>query len=136
LQENGHVAVEFGAVGGYDSCLGLSAHNLPLRMVMAMVSACDVVICVDSFIMHVAIALGVPCIPLFGGTKASVYVPALSRAWPISAKSECRHCHHWGDHQRDFTPCIQEKALCMHSIEIVEVLSALQQFENWKINGD
>jgi ADP-heptose:LPS heptosyltransferase len=136
LQETGHTVVEFGAVGGYDSCLGLSAHNLPLRMVMSMVSVCDVVICVDSFIMHMAIALGVPCIPLFGGTKASVYVPSTAHAWPISAVSECKHCHHWGNQQRDFTPCVQEKALCMHSIEINDVLSALQQFDDRKTNGN
>ncbi|MBS4059945.1 MAG: glycosyltransferase family 9 protein [Bacteroidetes bacterium] len=135
LQESGHIAVEFGAVGGYDSCLGLSAHNLPLRTVMAMVSACDIVICIDSFIMHVAIALGVPCIPLFGGTKASIYVPVAAHAWPVSATSECRHCHHWGDQQRSFTPCIQERALCMYSIEFGNVLKALQRFDNWKIKG-
>ena len=130
LKENDCVVVEFGSVSGYDSCIGLSAHGLPLRVVMSMIYQCDIIICIDSMIMHMAIALNKKCIPLFGATDSKLYTPSTSSAYPISSISEYSKFHHyqWVQQNRWYTPCInKDMENCMESIEVQKVIDKVKE---------
>ena len=128
LKENHCTVVEFGSVAGYDSSTGLSAHGLPLRMVMSMIYQCDIIICIDSMIMHLANALNKKCIPLFGSTDSKLYTPIKSNAYPVSSNSEYSKFHHWGKQNRWYTPCInREMENCMDSIEVQKVIDKFKE---------
>ena len=123
LKENKYSVIEFGSVGGYDSCIGLSAHGLPLRMVMSMIYQCDIIICIDSMMMHMANALKKKCISLFGSTDPKVYTPSHVSAYPISSDSAFSKFHNDGKNNRWFTPCLNEEMEnCMDSIEVKDVI--------------
>ena len=130
LKEKDCVVVEFGQTAGYDSCLGISAHGLQLRPVMSMVNQCDIIICIDSFIMHLAIALNIKCIPLFGITDSEHYTPMKSNIFPISSSSSYSKSHHIQkrDHSRWYTPSInKDMENCMDCIEVKEVTKKVQE---------
>ena len=128
LKSEKYSVVEFGSIGGYDSCIGLSAHGLPIRMVMSMIYQCDIVICVDSMIMHMANAMNKKCIPLFGSTDSKVYTPSNARSYPISSDSAYSKFHNWGGRNRWYTPCLnQDMENCMDSIEVKDVIDKLKE---------
>ncbi|MHC4220719.1 MAG: glycosyltransferase family 9 protein [Planctomycetota bacterium] len=54
--------------------------------------AVDVVVCHDSFVMHLAGALGRPAVALFGPTSSSHAAPYRS-ALSLSSKARCAPCH-------------------------------------------
>lgn len=51
-------------------------HTRNLKELVALIDICDVIVCVDSAPMHLAIALNKPTVALFGPTNEAVLMPA------------------------------------------------------------
>lgn len=89
---------------------------LPLRQFMAVLARCQLLICNESGPMHIATALGVPVVAIFG---------AMDPAWsgPLGEKNRlvirrgfwCRPC---------FDRCIFDQPYCLRAIPANEVLEA------------
>ncbi|MBI4623730.1 MAG: glycosyltransferase family 9 protein [Verrucomicrobia bacterium] len=55
--------------------LGTPAHNLPFPVLAAQLSRCQLFLGHDSGVSHLAAALGVPCVLLFGPTDPAMWAP-------------------------------------------------------------
>jgi ADP-heptose:LPS heptosyltransferase len=87
-----------------------------LRGFMAVLSRCRLFICNDSGPMHIAAALGVPVVSVFGSTKLEWFAP-LGDGHRVVIRSGfwCRPC---GDR------CIFDKPYCLKTITVKEVFDA------------
>jgi heptosyltransferase-2 len=74
------------------------AGRLPLLASAAALARCDVVLTNDSGLMHVAAALGVPAVALFGSTAPQLgFAPYRSPARVLGVEGlPCRPCTHVG----------------------------------------
>lgn len=64
-----------------------------LRQLMAMLSICDVVLSGDSGPLHLADALGVPTVAIFGSTDPGISAPYSKRGTVLYEKQPCAPCH-------------------------------------------
>jgi len=94
-----------------------------IRQMAALVAVCDVIICNDSLILHIAGALDKHCIGLFGNTDGKVTCQSYSNCKVVQGKcSEAdkpcwyKQCKDW---QREIMPCLK-------SIQVKDVISALE----------
>ncbi len=93
-----------------------------LRQTMALLSRCSLLLCNDSGIMHLAAALDVPLVALFGPQSPDLFGPWAKRCRILSKRFQCSPCK-----QKFFTECEPSprgKPLCMESITWEEVLAA------------
>lgn len=69
--------------------------ELPLSSLTGVLGACSALVCNDGGIMHLAIALGLPTLALFGPTDPSVWFPyhEAPHAEVLLKEAHCRPCH-------------------------------------------
>lgn len=88
-----------------------------LREMMGFIGECDLVLCNDSGPMHIAEALGVPVMALFGGSRIDWYGPRGDFHRTISVEEmPCRPC---------FDACIFSSPRCMEGISPERVTATL-----------
>ncbi len=96
---------------------------LTLSESAAVVGACSVVVANDSFLLHLAGALGVPSVGLFGPTDPAHYRPLDSRSthlW-IGGALPCSPCHRDG-----WFPVCRHDHRCMRDLEVGQVLREVE----------
>lgn len=91
--------------------------NNPLKVFCAIVSLCRLIVSADTMAMHIAIALGVPVIALFGPTCAQE-IELYGRGEIIVGKAQCAPCYK--------SSC--KKPLCMESIKPKVVFEAVKRW--------
>ena len=116
-QINARVVV-FADPDGYGAQISLRARPVivqrPLREVVAAISLCDILICSDSGLMHVANALGVPVVALFGPGQAEWFGPRGGPSRVVRVEEmPCRPC---------FDSCQFSVAHCMTQLPESEVV--------------
>jgi len=99
-----------------------------MRQVAALISKCTMMLAIDSGLMHIATALRVPVVSLFGCTDPEKVLPDWALPNAIYADIVCHGCHH---RQRPvpaiFAPkCPWESVRCMEGIKPELVLSKLR----------
>jgi ADP-heptose:LPS heptosyltransferase len=94
-------------------CVPLS---LPLRQFMAVLSRCDLLVCNDSGPMHIATALDVPVVGIFGPTEPSWFGP-LGEGHHVLIRPEfwCRPC---------FDYCQFDQPYCLRLVTVAAVYEA------------
>ncbi len=93
----------------------------PLRETMSLIAGCAVFLSSDSGLMHVADALGVPTIGLFGPTHPSLgFAPAGPRSRAFHAGSWCSPCHRHGS-----APCFRERRFCFDELNVASISEAV-----------
>ena len=104
----------------------LAVGRTDLRQTMALLSKCSLLLCNDSGVMHLAAALDVPLVALFGPQTPLLFGPWGKQCAVISKKFPCSPCR-----QRFFTECEPSpkgKPWCMENITEEEVLEAASRF--------
>lgn len=100
LRKNGHQVVAFGVPGQPElsGCLNTHGQKPPLniRQACSLASQCDCVIAPDSAMAHIAGALDIPCIALYGSFLASLRTQYAPRTLAIQAEASCAPCFHHG----------------------------------------
>ena len=87
--------------------------SLPLREFMAVLSRCGMLICNDSGPMHIATALNVPVVAVFGPTEQAWFGPLGSNNQVVMRSGFwCRPC---------FDYCIFDQPYCLRTISIEDV---------------
>jgi predicted lipopolysaccharide heptosyltransferase III len=95
---------------------------LPLRALAAMISHCAAFVCNDAGPMHIAAALDVPTVGLFGPGEDNIWFPYDRRLGHIALRKDvpCHPCH------ADFCPRTGEGYMeCMSLLSVDEVLAAV-----------
>jgi lipopolysaccharide heptosyltransferase II len=90
--------------------------SLPLRQFMAVLSHCRLFICNDSGPMHIATALGVPVVAVFGPTEQAWFGPLGEENHVVSQPGFwCRPC---------FDYCLFDQPYCLRTINVEAVFKA------------
>jgi GT2 family glycosyltransferase/ADP-heptose:LPS heptosyltransferase len=120
--------------------IGLSLiDKTSLRQAAAILSQCCLLICNDSGLAHLSMAVGTPAVVLFGPVAPRNRVLAPDNFYPIYSNADCRGC--WSDGRMSY-PDICPKGLpdCMEKITlngviltIDKVLADKSSFKNEKI---
>lgn len=100
-----------------------------LREVAAVISHCTTFLCIDSGLMHLAFAMRVPTVSLFGPTDPEKRVPDWAISHAIYGSVVCKGCYHRQRPVPVYTPpvCPHERLLCMESIAPELVTTHLDQ---------
>lgn len=101
----------------------------PLLDVAAVLACVDGIVSNDSGIMHLAFALGIPGVGVFGPTTFENYTHWYPRAKFVYSHMNCRPCY--GTDR--YGECGQFPAPCIHSISVREVASKLQEIYSYKL---
>jgi ADP-heptose:LPS heptosyltransferase len=83
-----------------------------------LIKKCQVYISADSAPLHVAAAMGVPVVGLFGPTSPLRHMPPAEKFCVIKAELDCSPCYK--------PDCRDIK--CMREIKVEEVLGAVERF--------
>lgn len=96
-----------------------------LRQTMAMLRQCDLFISGDTGLMHIAAALGVPTVSIFGPTSVARRAPTHNRGVALWPRSSCHPCF-----RGKWIPCD-----CIRDITPEEVLACTRQMllQSWKM---
>ncbi len=106
-----------------DSAEIVTARSVPrvqtgIRELMGLIAESDMLLCNDSGPMHIAEALDVPVVALFGGSRSEWYGPRGEQHSVIRVdEMECRPC---------FDACIFATPRCMEGISSDRVVSTLR----------
>ena len=94
-----------------------------LRQTMALLTRCQLMVCNDSGIMHLAASLQVPLVALFGPQSPVKFGPWGDNSRVVSQQFPCSPCK-----QKFFTECEPSprgKPLCMESITVDQIIEAI-----------
>ena len=90
--------------------------RLPLKEFLAVLSKCDLLVCNDTGPMHMASALGVPVVAVFGPTQPEWFAPIGEKHRIVIRRDIwCRPC---------FDYCIFDQPYCLQTISIDSVYNA------------
>ena len=86
-----------------------------------IINSCDLLVCNDTGVMHMAAARRVPLIAIFGSTvKELGFMPFRSPNIIVEKNVKCRPCSHIGRHK-----CPKKHFNCMNLIETDDIISAI-----------
>jgi ADP-heptose:LPS heptosyltransferase len=109
----------------YDHFRGVQ-HVLRMMMekdeLVALVANCDLMISIDSGPVHLAGAVGVPLVGLYGAQNPQYFLPPNSPAVGVFAKVPCLFCYHQ-------TPIGHWKDGCPHDIRCMKELDVQTVFQ-------
>jgi len=88
----------------------------------AAVARCEVVVTCDSGPSHVAAALGVPVVAIFGPTSPERWRPLSPRSEVVRVPLACSPCSNHGD-----KACPLGHHDCMQKLSVEQVLAAVQR---------
>jgi heptosyltransferase-2 len=88
-----------------------------IRILCALITKIDILLCNDSGPMHIADAVRTPVVALFGRGVPSEFGPIGPEHIIIEAKVDCRPC---------YVGCSYSKPKCWDTIEVSEVVEALE----------
>jgi heptosyltransferase-2 len=95
--------------------------KLTLEQLAALLQKCDVLVTADSGPMHMATAVGVPVVALFGPTHPCLgFAPLGGRDVVVCKNTECSPCSLHGK-----KPCARAERVCLDSITVEEVYAAV-----------
>ncbi|HUU45340.1 MAG TPA: glycosyltransferase family 9 protein [Acidobacteriota bacterium] len=102
------------------------ACGLSVREVMTRIAACCVFLSSDSGLMHVAAALGVPTIGLFGPTHPALgFAPVGAHTTAIHAGTSCSPCHRHGR-----APCYRDRRYCFDDMNPETIAAIVRGYLN------
>lgn len=108
-------------------CLNLTKQFRSLRELGALIAACDAWVTVDTAPLHIAQALGVPVVGLFGCTLPELRVTRPGQARLVRDESlDCLGCyHHLDPHAETLPACRRGDLACMNLLDAGAVAEAV-----------
>jgi heptosyltransferase-2 len=102
--------------------------NTTIRESMSLLSRCSLLVCNDSGIMHLAAALHVPLVALFGPQSPAKFGPWGEKCRVIYKDFQCSPCR-----QKFFEECepsLRKTPQCMEDISVEELLEEISRVAN------
>jgi len=98
-------------------------NQLSLEESCAIIAISQLFIGIDSGLLHIAAALRVPCVGVFGPTSPQLRLPDKDVQNCVVSRIQCQGCHHRVPRIHWETGCPYDAA-CMKNIPVAEVLTA------------
>jgi ADP-heptose:LPS heptosyltransferase len=113
------------------NCLNLSGCIPDVRVASAVVGRCDFFISVDAGLLHVAQALGIPTVGLFGPTSPELVVTDAERLIAVRCEQlQCLGCFHELHAGQESTwTCRRGDLACMKQLPVETVYAAFVQLQ-------
>jgi hypothetical protein len=109
--------------------VNLCNHKLTIRQSAAVLATCDAFICPDSGLLHIAGALGIPTVALFGSFPAKARARYYPSVRALTGHAPCAPCNHHVRADRQWPagqPCEREgRCVALAKIEPAAILAAL-----------
>lgn len=104
--------------------------NISLSRIAALIKRCSLFIGNDSGIMHIASALGIPVVAIFGPDIPERTGPFVNRklSYSVTKRFACSPCR-----QRFFKDCkpsVNNKALCIESIDLEDIIKGVEEINS------
>jgi len=96
-----------------------------IRQTAAILKRCKLLLCVDSFLLHLASAVDTPTVALFGCTNPALRLPFNDISTAPETPSKCRWCYH-KDQRRQSNLCTRDRIYCMESISVESVIESME----------
>ena len=106
---------------GYDFPNAMKIDRYPLRQSVALLQRCSVLVAPDSSLMHVAAALGLPTLAIFGPTDGRVRTRDYRSVEVLDLSNVMRCIPCW---RHEYQPCLvsgNRTSVCIHSIDVPQV---------------
>lgn len=128
------------SIAEQDRFVNLTARGLSFRASAAVLATCDVVLAPDSAIAHLAGALDLPCVALYGPFPHGLRTKYHPKTFAMHGNGPCAPCHHRGTRANPFPdggPC-QKSERCdvlaslapqRVAIKLMAVYKAAQEIE-------
>jgi ADP-heptose:LPS heptosyltransferase len=100
--------------------------QLNVEDTVALVAQADLLIGIDSGLMHIAASVGTPAVGMFGPTSPQFLYAKFAINFSIVSRVECQGCHHRVPRLHWMTGCPYD-VKCMKTIPVDEVLQAVLQ---------
>jgi ADP-heptose:LPS heptosyltransferase len=97
--------------------------QLTLEESVALIAQGSLFIGIDSGMLHIATAVGIPAVGLWGPTSPQFRFSTANRRSFVTSAAECQGCHHRYPRLHWITGC-PYNIKCMKTISVAEVLSA------------
>lgn len=97
--------------------------RLEINKTIAFIKRCDLFVSGDGGLMHIASALNVPTVSLFGPTDSEVIAPYWNKGIIIKSQEDCSPCYDNEDYRRGCKKAVK----CMKSITVEEVFDAVNE---------
>ena len=126
INEFNATIIQLGHEGSYTANLGIDlVGRTSVREAAAVLASCELLISVDTGLIHLASAVGTACVGLYGPIYPELRMhPGLGRA-VISAEAQCRGCFHWYD--GEIENCPKDHHECMRLISVESVVFAVSK---------
>jgi ADP-heptose:LPS heptosyltransferase len=116
--------VEFSGRPGFGMNLGIDlTGKTSIRQTAAILKRCKLLICVDSFLLHLASAVNTPTVAIFGCTDPLYRLPFNNISVGVQTSGDCRSCYHDGKY-KIYCSCFRERVYCMEEVGIQDVTNA------------
>jgi len=98
---------------------------LNLRECASLLSLCDLMIGIDSGLLHVARTVGIPAVGIFGATSGSLIVD--NKTMVVQSPAKCAGCHHLDPKRHWETGCPND-IKCMQAVTVDQVFGTIKTF--------
>jgi ADP-heptose:LPS heptosyltransferase len=106
---------------------------LNLAELVALLERASIFIGIDSGPLHVATALGLPSVGLFGPTEGKLHVHPRARAVAVKGTSSCLGCHYELTGPGHWKSGCRNDIVCMREITVDQVLNAVSHLLKTRI---
>jgi ADP-heptose:LPS heptosyltransferase len=135
LMKQGHQVIAFGAPGQPPIQGAINTHGqtppLNIRQSASLVSVCDCIIAPDSAITHIAGALDVPCVAVYGSFPSLLRTAYQPKTIAIQGEGKCAPCMHHGRMSNFPLNCpSQQEGMCQ-VLERISVEAVRDQALRW-----
>ncbi|MDA8233999.1 MAG: glycosyltransferase family 9 protein [Clostridia bacterium] len=119
--------IEVSGTPGYNLGLGLDlTGQCNFKTTAAILKRCSALLCIDSLVMHMASAVCLPAVGLFGPTDPKKVMLADGLNYPVVTPSPCRFCRHLRG-TSVYIECTQKSYVCMEKIQPEQVIEGLEK---------
>jgi ADP-heptose:LPS heptosyltransferase/GT2 family glycosyltransferase len=134
LETLGYITVLVGSVDTPAIGTHLDFRSLPFVHLVALIERASLFVGLDSMPFHVAQALGIKSVALFGSVDPALRVIPGGPVVPVvAAEVACLGCHHWQSAPRTCTAhCLRGTDACMEKITVDQVVNAIMEIESKK----
>jgi ADP-heptose:LPS heptosyltransferase len=101
-------------------------NQLTLAETIALIAQADLLVGLDSGLLHIAASVGTPAVGLWGPTSAQFLFLESESKFFVTSGVECQGCHHRVPRLHWFTNCPHDTK-CMTAISVAEVFQACQR---------
>jgi heptosyltransferase-2 len=125
----GMKVIEFGVKDYELAGVGLTlAGKATLKESAAVLEKCSMLLCNDSFFLHLAVALGVPVVGIFGPVPPEIRLPRDEKFKGCYPKEGCRGCILTEKNYDNFGMlCQRPSPECMEAVTVEEVIGKVEE---------